>query len=341
LRLRFALVALGVALAACSSQKDEKKPEAVVQKQDRPFNSHFDALEKLYLPGAQFPPGVQVVSAPIHSTATTTLYFVAVRGVVPRYVNSVHEETFFIVKGSGTLDLAGGKAKPIEGGFVIRVPSGFAHGFTPKPGDPLEAIVIMAPTVKENHSTLSNVDDPNAFGFVYCEDVTAPNALETPPDPDPNHPAHFKTAKFLHQSKQSTLQLSAVQLDRIPDHRHVEHDETVILFFQMGFGFLRLEGVIDPVEAVQVSCIPAGTLHSYEHKANGQARAISVFTPGYDGKDVVLVEEKNEVQPPPGWKKTRQDEFAEPGQHARQGDSVPAKAATNDSINIGKTPSER
>jgi mannose-6-phosphate isomerase-like protein (cupin superfamily) len=342
------LVPLLVALAACSSQKDEQKPAALAQRQERPFNSHFDALEKLYLPGAQFPPGVRVVSAPIHSTATTTLFFVALRDTIAPYVNPAREETLFIVKGSGTLQLANGKAKAIEGGYVVRVPPGFAHGLTSSPNDPLEAIVVVTPAVvaqkdepETRWSRPAMRDDPSAFGSVYCEDVTTPNAIETPPDPNPKNPAHFKTAKFLQQSKQSTLQIAAVQLDRIPEHRHLEHDETVILFFQMGFGFLRLDGVIDPVEAVQVSCIPAGTLHSYEHKANGQARAISIFTPGYDGKDVVLVEENNEVQPPPGWKKTRQDEFQEPGYHARTGDSVPGKPATNDPINIGNTPSGR
>lgn len=303
------LIALA-ALAACSSTNDKldggdkQKPpvaEAGPSIHERPFSAHFDALIARYVPHGEFPPGVDTVWAPIHSGVNATLYFVAERRTLPRYVNPKAEETFFIVSGSGTLDLADGKTKHVEGGYVVRIPPGFAHGFTaasPTPDDTLYAVLVVSPSVNDLVAYASDTDVKDATGILYCQDVTVPSMLPSPPGD------HFAVKRFLDQSRFSTLQLSAIQLDKIPDHRHRDHDETVILFFQSGLGFLRLDEVVNPVQAVQVIHIPKGTVHSYLHDADGQARAVSIFTPGYDDRDVERVVETKIPDAPNGYHKT-------------------------------------
>lgn len=305
------LVALLVLAAACSSSNDKAKPDADTAKvasnepgptrlHEKPFTAHFDALLNRFLPRGEFAPGVEALWAPIHSGVNATLYFMALRNNIPRYV-SQHEETFFIVSGTGSLDLADGKRRNIEGGFVVRIPPGYTHGFTSNKTEPLLAIVVAAPTVNALLAAPSDTDAKDVTGIIYCADVTLPEALRTPPQ------EKFAIARFLDQTKRSTLQLAAVQRDRIPDHKHLTHDETVIIFFQQGFGFLRQDESVNPTEAVQIAHIPAGTVHSFEHQADGQSRAVSIFTPGYDGKDRVLVEETRELQAPNGYKKTNKD----------------------------------
>ncbi len=327
-----ALLLLLVA-AACSSNEKAAEPTPVstgttVARKDRPYVMHWDVLETSYLSRGELPAGVDAVWAPIHSSTNTTLFFVAFQKSIPRYVNPEHEETFFIVSGSGTLDLAG-KQRPVEGGFVVRVPPGFAHGFTAKKSEAIEALLVVAPTMNQPSARAQDTDVPDATGIVYCEDVTAENVATLPrkepfrklkafPDPD-------KARAFLDQSRYSTLQLAAVGRDRIPDHYHATHDETAILFAQEGLGFMRLNDLIDPTQPIQVFHIPAGTVHSYEHKANGHGRAISIFTPGYDGSDVVEVKETRELKAPKDYKKTHEDgDWQQDGKHAVRGDTVPA-----------------
>jgi quercetin dioxygenase-like cupin family protein len=162
-------------------------------------------------------------------------------------------------------------------------------------------------------ATPSNVDLPDPIGAIYCEDVTLPQVLPTPEPPrrfretDKPPLQHFAIGRQLDSSRASTLQVAAVQLDAIPDHKHVEHDETVILFFLQGLGFQRLDDVVNPVQAVQVVHIPAGTVHGFQHQADGQARAVCIFTPGYDGRDKVEVRETRELQAPGPYKKTHID----------------------------------
>jgi quercetin dioxygenase-like cupin family protein len=317
--------------AACSSS--DKAPDPVVvspgtapARKDRPYVAHWDVLETSYLSRGDLPAGVDAVWAPIHSSTNTTLFFVAFQKSIPRYVNPEHEETFFIVSGSGTLDLSG-KARPIEGGFVVRVPPGFAHGFTAKKGETIEALLVVAPTMNQPSARAQDTDVPDATGIVYCQDIYAENVPTLPkgapfprlkafPDPD-------MAAAFLDQSRYSTLQLAAVGRARIPDHYHASHDETAILFAQKGLGFMRLNDLVDPAQEIQVFHIPAGTVHSYEHKAEGHGRAISIFTPGYDGTDKVLVAETKELKTPQGYKKTYEDSgWQQDGRHAVPGDSV-------------------
>jgi quercetin dioxygenase-like cupin family protein len=178
----------------------------------------------------------------------------------------------------------------------VRIPPGVCHGLSGNPSDPLKAIVFVTPTVERDDHELASEDVPGTLGTAYRIDVTSAAAL----GPLAPLPSSVVVRRRLHESKQSTVQIAAVRRDRIPDHKHEHHDETVFVFAQAGFGFLRLDGVIHIVQAGSIAHVPAGTVHSFEHQAEGHTRALSIFTPNHDGKDVVLVEEKGELTPPPG-----------------------------------------
>ncbi len=325
---RLLLLAVIAAAVACSTPDPEdapiqKKPlDPTVAYHARPFVTHFDAVENHYLPHGEFPPGVECVVAPIYSSANVTLYFLATRTRIPRYVDVEHEETIFITSGEGTLDLSEGRSRHVEGGFLVRVPPRFARGLTPAKTEPLEAIIVATPGISiDPGSKVANDDLPDATGILYCADVTDPSVL-----PSPDRPS-FVARKCLDESKLSSCNLVAVQRDRINDHRHARHDETVIMFSLLGLGFLRTDEVVDPVQAIEIAHIPAGTVHSFEHKAEGQARAISIFTPGGVGDDTVAVQETRELQAPADYKKTSANgDWIEDGRHARQGDSVAPRA---------------
>ncbi len=310
------ILAILVAAGACSSTNDKPKPDSpqpvangekeppIERLHEKPFTAHFDALLARHLPRGEFLPGQEAVFASIHSGLNASLYFIALRTKMQLYVNPEHDETFFVVSGVGTLDLPRGKKKTIDGGCVVRVPAKLAHGFTGSNADPLMIIMVASPAVNAAHARPADDDMPDALGAIDVIDVTQPDALKVPETDT------FAIKKiFDGPSKRSTLQLSAIQRSRIPDHKHATHDETVIIFFQQGFGFLRLNEVVNPTEAVQIAHIPAGTVHSFEHKADGRALAVSIFSPRYDGSDVVLVEETRELQAPSGYKKTGKDEF--------------------------------
>lgn len=81
--------------------------------------------------------------------------------------------------------------------------------------------------------------------------------------------------------------LSSVYLTQIrgalESHRHISHDENV--WVVRGAGRLVLDGVKQKVSAGQMVHIPKGVSHSFHNMGSQPAVVISVFSPGFDGKD--------------------------------------------------------
>ena len=83
--------------------------------------------------------------------------------------------------------------------------------------------------------------------------------------------------------------LSSVHLTQIrggiEGQRHVHHHETV--WVVRGAGRLTLDGVKHKVAAGTIVSIPPGTPHSFYSMGKVPAVVISIFSPGFDGKDRV------------------------------------------------------
>ena len=93
----------------------------------------------------------------------------------------------------------------------------------------------------------------------------------------------FRTDIIAHDSS-SSVHLTQVQ-GGIESHRHVYHDENVWII--RGAGRLILNGVNHRVAAGQLVHIPRNTPHSFHNLGSKPAVVISVFSPGFDGKDRV------------------------------------------------------
>jgi quercetin dioxygenase-like cupin family protein len=74
----------------------------------------------------------------------------------------------------------------------------------------------------------------------------------------------------------------------VKTHFHRQHDETVTVL--AGTGRMRLGEETRDVTAGTVILIPRGTLHSLEVTA-GPVEALSMFSPAFDGKDRIYVDE--------------------------------------------------
>lgn len=79
-----------------------------------------------------------------------------------------------------------------------------------------------------------------------------------------------------------------VVADGVKTHFHRTHDETVTVL--AGTGRMRLGEETRNVTAGTVLLIPRGTLHSLE-VTDGPVEAISTFSPSFDGKDRIFVDE--------------------------------------------------
>jgi quercetin dioxygenase-like cupin family protein len=79
---------------------------------------------------------------------------------------------------------------------------------------------------------------------------------------------------------------------KIPAHFHREHEEIVIV--QEGEGEVRLGDEMRRLKAGDVVLIPANVVHEVIATGDRPFRGISVFSPQFDGKDRVFVQ-----QPPP------------------------------------------
>ena len=75
----------------------------------------------------------------------------------------------------------------------------------------------------------------------------------------------------------------------IPPHYHARHDE--IVFVWEGQGKMRLGDEEILVEKGSLIFVPEGTVHSFLPVDEAGAAVVSVFSPPFDGKDRVFIDE--------------------------------------------------
>lgn len=80
----------------------------------------------------------------------------------------------------------------------------------------------------------------------------------------------------------SSVQLTQVET-AIESHHHATHDENVWII--RGSGRLTIGDQKTKVKAGQFVHIPRGTKHAFHNLGSNPAVVISVFSPGFDGKD--------------------------------------------------------
>jgi mannose-6-phosphate isomerase-like protein (cupin superfamily) len=87
----------------------------------------------------------------------------------------------------------------------------------------------------------------------------------------------------------STSSVHLTQVETSVDmHHHATHDENVWII--RGAGRLTLGDQKIKVKAGQVVHIPRGTSHAFHNLGSNPAVVISVFSPGFDGKDRIYEE---------------------------------------------------
>jgi len=92
-----------------------------------------------------------------------------------------------------------------------------------------------------------------------------------------------RTDQIAHDSL-SSVHLTQIR-GAIESHRHLGHDENVWVI--RGAGRLTVDGVKHKVAAGQVIHIPKGVSHSFHNMGSRPTVVISVFSPGFDGKDLI------------------------------------------------------
>jgi quercetin dioxygenase-like cupin family protein len=291
---------LAALVAACTSASDTRETEAhpsapatpvesapAKTLAQRPFISLFDSLDRHFV-GDGFEPGRETIAAPIHSGVHATLYFLATRGKIPSHYHEGHEESLLVLQGSGWLVLPERRVR-LEPGLLVRFEPGVCHGYEGDKRNPLKALVLMTPPVEADDFVAATADASGTYKAPFVVDVTSTDALPPLPPPPKEGPGLI-TKRVLDSTKFSTVSVCAVQHNRLDDHVHRDHDETAIVFAQMGYGFVRLDEVVHLIQVGSIMHIPAGSVHSVEHQAEGHLRAVTIHTPGYDGSDFVKVD---------------------------------------------------
>ena len=59
----------------------------------------------------------------------------------------------------------------------MRIPPKFAHGFSSSKAEPLQAVLVVSPSVTSLIARPSDRDLPDATGWIFCEDMTLPKML--------------------------------------------------------------------------------------------------------------------------------------------------------------------
>lgn len=72
-------------------------------------------------------------------------------------------------------------------------------------------------------------------------------------------------------------------------HVHAKHDATVVLL--KGKGSLWYAGQTLPLKEGDIVTITRGTVHAFKNEAKGETAAYVVFSPPFDGKDVIEVQD--------------------------------------------------
>lgn len=83
----------------------------------------------------------------------------------------------------------------------------------------------------------------------------------------------------------SSLHLVQVR-ESVPAHHHARHSEN--FWVVRGAGRLTLDGRKYKIKAGDVVHVPQGISHAFHNLGSAPAVIVSVFSPGFDGKDRVL-----------------------------------------------------
>lgn len=74
-----------------------------------------------------------------------------------------------------------------------------------------------------------------------------------------------------------------------PLHIHAHHDLVVVV--KKGHGTLRLRDRVVPVRTGDALIIPRGVPHAFSNLSRVPALAIAIFSPPFDGKDMIPIQE--------------------------------------------------
>ncbi len=103
----------------------------------------------------------------------------------------------------------------------------------------------------------------------------------------------FTDPSNIHLTTLATNTTHSVHLVQIRDaepwHVHTRHDLTV--FIRQGHGVMRLADRTFAIHSGDVLTIPAGVPHAFQNQSPKPALAVVIFSPPFDGKDTVPVEE--------------------------------------------------
>ena len=89
--------------------------------------------------------GQNVRADEIGRTAGASYHVVQVRGGENPHRHMTHDLIVFVLRGSGTLDLAAGQRRPLAAGDAAVVPRGHVHWFTREGRAPAVALVTFVP----------------------------------------------------------------------------------------------------------------------------------------------------------------------------------------------------
>lgn len=120
-----------------------------------------------------------------------------------------------------------------------------------------------------------------------CRGADRPHAHFTPEDlaPLPIPEGESVATRELSRTASASIHLTSVRGDLKP-HVHRRHDE--VTHCVHGSGRLRLGDTFIDVTRGTVVVIPRGTLHAF----SGEATVVTTFTPPFDGKDRIFVEDE-------------------------------------------------
>jgi len=116
-------------------------------------------------------------------------------------------------------------------------------------------------------------------GIVYIFDVLQKEKI------DPGQP--FKSIPLL---KGPNCSFNLAQLNTVvKNHYHKDHDEVVYLV--RGNGLVTIAGKEYRVSPGYAYLVPQGTIHRFVNLGPDPAVVLSIFSPAFDGKDRIFVEE--------------------------------------------------
>jgi quercetin dioxygenase-like cupin family protein len=92
---------------------------------------------------------------------------------------------------------------------------------------------------------------------------------------------------FLYQTELASIHLVQIRVKEKP-HIHKMHDLLVIL--KRGEGVVQVGGETVFMKKGDSILIPRGVIHFFENKADEVAVGLGIFTPPYDGTDMIPIE---------------------------------------------------